>query len=282
MRLAQERKTCKNKLASLSVILCLFFPEFLNAQATERAEENRYHLGGAFAGNLGRDAVDTVATPLHWGKEDLTIAALVMGGGALLMCFDKDIHAWSERQRTPSSEDAAIALSDLGNGVTAFGLMGAMYITGELFASRRLRKTTLLCFESALISGVLVLGLKGITGRSRPNADEGRGTFKPFSGGTSFPSGHSQTAFSLASVLAEQSDSIVVDSLCYGTAALIAASRVHKGSHWASDVLIGSAIGYVVGKKICSLNREREKPSNMSLGLSLAPGFQGISVRFSF
>ena len=277
-----EKRTCQRILVFLSTILCLLSPEFLNAQEGEAAKQPRYHVDGTYARNLARDAVDTVTSPLKWGRTDFATAAVVLGSGTLLLCFDKDIHSWSERHKTRTSEDAAIILSDLGHGGTAFGLMGAMYLTGELFGSLRLRKTSLLCIESALISGALVLGLKGITGRSRPHADEGRGTFDPFSGGTSFPSGHSQTAFSFASVIAEQSDSFIVDSLCYGAAGLIAASRVHKGSHWASDVLIGSALGYFIGKKICSLNEKRDRPSHVTVGLSCLPGYQGISVRFSF
>jgi membrane-associated phospholipid phosphatase len=282
MRMLRKRTHAHVFSVLVCVALILFSADSLHGQGNAPPKENRYHIGGTYLKNFASDAVSVVTSPIKWEKKDFTTLAVILGTGAVLMCFDKDIYAWSERQKTQSSADAALFLSDMGDVGTALGLMGAMYLSGELFKNKSLRKTALLCLESSIISGVLVLGLKGVTGRSRPHSAEGKGTFDPFSGNTSFPSGHSQTAFSLASVIAEQSDSIFVDSLCYGTAASIAASRVHKGSHWASDILIGSAIGYFIGKKICSLNRERDNLPNVSFGLNVSPGFQGISVRFSF
>jgi hypothetical protein len=38
--------------------------------------------------------------------------------------------------------------------------------------------------------------------------------------------------------------------LSYSTASLIGLSRITENKHWASDVLVGAAIGYLTGKQI--------------------------------
>ena len=68
---------------------------------------------------------------------------------------------------------------------------------------------------------------------------------------------HSSAIWSVATVIADRTDAWFVDVLCYGTAALTSLSRIHQDKHWASDVLIGSALGYFTAKKICALNRPR-------------------------
>jgi membrane-associated phospholipid phosphatase len=62
---------------------------------------------------------------------------------------------------------------------------------------------------------------------------------------------------------------------------LVAVARVHESKHWASDVFIGAAIGYFVGKKICSLHRKQDK-KNVQFDFSLSPNFRGLTIKISF
>ena len=82
-------------------------------------------------------------------------------------------------------------------------------------------------------------------------------------------------------VIAEQTESPLVDVLSYSLATLVGISRVHENKHWASDVLFGSAIGYFVAKKICALNRRGDE-SRVSLGLDCAGGRRALTLSIAF
>lgn len=61
----------------------------------------------------------------------------------------------------------------------------------------------------------------------------------------SFPSGHTITAFSIATAVGLFYPSLMLVLLC--VAALIAASRIVLGMHFLSDVLVGTLIGASLG-----------------------------------
>jgi hypothetical protein len=69
--------------------------------------------------------------------------------------------------------------------------------------------------------------------------------------------------------------------LAYGMASLVAMSRIHKNKHWVSDVFIGSAIGFFVGKKISDLNRG-DSAERLKIGFQLGPHKQAFSLSYSF
>ncbi|MGH7411303.1 MAG: phosphatase PAP2 family protein, partial [Candidatus Methylomirabilis sp.] len=65
----------------------------------------------------------------------------------------------------------------------------------------------------------------------------------------SFPSGHSVTAFALASVL---SRTYPKGSFAfYLLASMVAFSRVYLASHFLSDVVAGAAVGLLAGWMVC-------------------------------
>jgi membrane-associated phospholipid phosphatase len=105
--------------------------------------------------------------------------------------------------------------------------------------------------------------LKGLTGRQRPFFADGvdhwsgpAGFFKRFDTAnegryTSFPSGHTATAFTLATVVALQyRHRIWVPVLAYTVAAGVGLSRMAMDRHWASDVLVGAVVGHLVARLV--------------------------------
>lgn len=108
----------------------------------------------------------------------------------------------------------------------------------------------LLCLS---FSGLLNTGIKWLAGRSRPISlfDDGLFGFNFFNivyayETTSFPSGHTVTAFSLATAVCFLYPRW--GFFVFGLAVIIGLSRVVLTSHFLSDVIAGAALGM-----ICSL-----------------------------
>lgn len=248
--------------------------------AQDRNEE--YRINKRFLNQFKHDLGETISSPYHWDSKSLLNFSAVMSGGLLLYTVDQDINFWFQQNKNTSSEELSTVVSSFGHGIFLSSLIVSFYTGGELFNSVGLRKTALLSLESWLTSGMIVWGVKFITGRARPYTDEKSSSFRPFSLNSSFhsfPSGHSSSAFAVATVIADQTEAWGVDVLVYSLASLVAISRVHDEKHWASDVLVGSALGYFIGKKICELRGESKK---CELSFSFTQHFQGITLTLHF
>lgn len=129
------------------------------------------------------------------------------------------------------------------------------YLTGGaavwLWFRRRNRRASLsglFLFASVAASGLAVDLLKAVIGRARPHLLLEQGVYG-FDGlhiehaWTSFPSGHSATAFSAALALALLFPRFRLPFLAAGL--LIAISRVVLCQHYPGDIVVGSAIGAV-------------------------------------
>jgi undecaprenyl-diphosphatase len=64
----------------------------------------------------------------------------------------------------------------------------------------------------------------------------------------SFPSGHALNAFAITTVIALAFPPVAVPVLALATS--VAASRVVLGLHWLSDVLVGAALGLLIGASV--------------------------------
>lgn len=223
--------------------------------------EDNTRFNAAYIRNFGLDFGHVITSPTRWAGSDWAIFASVIGVGAALYLFDQSLYDGVQRGKTEFTRDASTVISKLGNGGYLLAIMAGMYGAGELFDEPGVRKTALLSLESFLTTTAFVLGLKAVAGRSRPYSGESPRDFHPFSfknGYYSFPSGDAAGAFSVATTIADQTDSVLADALSYGLAGLVAIYRVHDRKHWPSDVFAGSAIGYFVAKQVCRLNRDRE------------------------
>ena len=233
---------------------------------------------------FGRDTLSVVSSPTHWKGKDFFTLGVVAGTGALFLAFDQRIKDWIDSNNTGLFDDIWESVTNSGNGVFLGGLLTSYYIVGELFKLDNMRKIALLGVEGFVISGALIAILKYSIGRARPYTGESRASFHPFSSTSqhySFPSGHASSAFSVATVIAENSKEFLVDVVAYGMASLVAMSRIHKNKHWLSDVFIGSAIGYFIGKKISDLNRG-DSADRLKIGFQLGPQKKAFSLSYSF
>lgn len=245
---------------------------------------SEHKLNKEFFLKFGKDFKETLFSPKDWRKRDFLTFSAVLGTGALMYAFDQEIQEWAQDQRTSTSGNVSKVVRKLGEGPFLIGLIGGLYATGELAKNNSLRKTALLSMESWLTSGFIVWVFKVVVGRARPSTGDPKDTFHMFSGKSrfhSFPSGHSASAFAVATTIADQTEIILVDVLAYSLATSVALSRVHDNKHWLSDVFIGSAIGYFVAKKIGALNRN-SKSAKFRVGFCFQEGQQGISFSLCF
>jgi membrane-associated phospholipid phosphatase len=114
--------------------------------------------------------------------------------------------------------------------------------------------------ESFLITGLYTTVLKASFGRHRPSTGDSSTSFDGFSiDHNSFPSGHTSTAFAIATVFANEYEKTpYIKPISYGLATLTGLSRINDEKHWASDVFIGAALGYFTSKTLLRLHNNKK------------------------
>jgi membrane-associated phospholipid phosphatase len=132
----------------------------------------------------------------------------------------------------------------------------SFYLVGLLDKDPYARKTGLLAGEALADVTVLSVVMKGVTRRLRPENIPPNGNFSdtffqaqhsPLS--SSFPSGHTISAFAVATVIARRyGKHRWVPWVAYGVAGAIGFSRISLQAHFPSDVFMGAALGYVIGR----------------------------------
>jgi membrane-associated phospholipid phosphatase len=160
--------------------------------------------------------------------------------------------------RTGGGHQIATVVSFVGGTAPFVGAAG-LWLGGTL-ADRRNDQVAGRTATQSLLAASLVTGaLKFTLGRARPyvTADTNSRDFKLNRGWgndayRSMPSGHSTAAFAFATALSKErarvrGKSASFDAMAYGSATLVALSRMMLDKHWASDILAGSAIGIASG-----------------------------------
>jgi len=231
------------------------------------------------------DTKTIVSSPLHWERPDWIKASLLIGITAGLYALDQDIQDWVQENRNDASDEIASAARLFGDGRYVLPPMGLLYLYGRMSEDDRAERTALLGLESVVVSGIITQAVKFAGHRHRPGDG---GAYDEWDGpglstsNLSFPSGHTQTAFAIATVIAsEYGDTAAVAPLAYGIATLTALSRINDNAHWSSDVFFGAAIGFFTAKKIVSLHNERRKAKIAVLPV-INKRISGLLVSYDF
>jgi len=209
---------------------------------------------------------DIWTSPFHMNRHD-AIPWIVFGAATgALIAGDRHI----ARQLPNTVDQVAISkdVSNVGAVYTVLPITAGLYIGGAISHNPKARETGILGGEAALDSLIVVAVLKSVTQRPRPLESNGNGSF--FTGGGSFPSGHSAEAWALASVVAhEYNKNILYPITAYGLASLVSFSRLSGQQHFASDIVAGSAIGWFIGRYVFQTHVDhsihRRPPSKLSV-----------------
>ncbi len=231
------------------------------------------------------DTGTMLVSPVNWDRSDWLKAGLVVGATATLYLADTDIRKVAQRNQSSSGDTVANVGNALGDPLYIVPPLGLFYLYGHFHEDPKARQTSLLALESLAISGALTWSVKEIAQRPRPYTGKSSTTWNGPSrklGDYSFPSGHSTAAFSVASVFAEEyENNPYVPPIAYGLATLTSFSRIYGDKHWASDVFLGGAIGYFVGKTIVRYHTAHDATALNIMPTVSKQGF-GLAAEYRF
>ena len=142
--------------------------------------------------------------------------------------------------------------NDTVSNVLVYSYIGGsatMYGVGLLKDNDHLRETGLLAGQAQIDAEIFETVIKLATFRERPTPPDYAGKFYQTSAGidSSFISGHSMKAWSAAAVIAAEYPSPWKQVGIYSGATATALTRVLAEKHFPTDVLLGSAAGWMIG-----------------------------------
>ncbi len=239
----------------------------------------------------------SLARPALFRSRDLVYIAALGAAVAATMPADERVERSFQR---PSMQNN----SGLRNFFRATGYLGdpgsvilsmALYFGGLGFHSRAVAALGMHTGESVVLAGVTSETLKGAIGRARPKSSPTDSRLfrsgKGFSSDdfASMPSTETSAAFAAAGAIARgvkrewSSHATAVSIVAYSGATAVAASRLYKNEHWASDVVGGAGIGLLSAGFVDRFNRRY--PNNLAerwfLPQSILPKRNGLAVAWN-
>jgi membrane-associated phospholipid phosphatase len=206
-------------------------PETVRQPADESVADWLASLAGEYGGPVRRQIVDSIRQ---------------------LGAVDRATYTAIATTPTPALDEPLRRLSHAADKSRLWLVIAAALAIGGGPAGRRaaLRGTLAIGVTSALVN----LGIKPVSFRTRPDRTQAgvpgqRQVKMPAS--TSFPSGHSASAFAFATAISR--DRPWAALACGFLAAAVSYSRVHTGVHYPGDTVVGSLIGASTGLAVAGL-----------------------------
>ena len=241
-----------------------------------------------------------LSQPLHYDWKDWTVFAGVATATTFAFVYDDEIYDFVNSTFTNSQSNTISQYTDIfGEELFIVPSIALTYAVGAIDKNPRLKNLSLATLQSFIFAEVASAGIKVLTCRARPQipspnpapvpapvpapesrSHEWQGPFATFES-TSFVSGHTTRAFALATTIAGfYPERKWVGVVSYSLATATSLGRVISKEHWTSDVIVGAALGYFIGRGVVKFN---EKIGNINT-FKIEPiatnyGF-GIAVRF--
>lgn len=272
-----------------TAFLCLILIQTqLCAQASNARSSNPFMCA---IKTVGSDVAYVVTSPLRMrAKGGAQLAALsAITAGFVLRADDKideelalEDYEFSSRPFTEFAKLGKV-YDDLGPVNTALGLSAASFAGGLIFRDKKLLQTSRLLVEASVLTYWFTACGKGILGRARPYTNHGPRDFNLFKFSSSedfksMPSGHVSSAFALMTVIAKQYDHWYVEVPAYTFAVSVAFQRMTTRNHWASDTMLGGALGYWVSSML--VHKQRQAPLNCAVQPYFIGGRFGVRLDF--
>jgi hypothetical protein len=208
---------------------------------------------GQYLKSYFTDLDDFLLRPLKWERKQLITATTITAAGVGLYFYDEPVRDFFIRQNSDFLKEADKWFFDpLGIGIYMAPMLGIMYFAGD----ERAKGTSLAVVKAYGYGLGSSVSLKYLLQRARPahfdppNPYHWDGLFGSWKY-DAFPSTHATLSFAMATVIAlEYWETTWIPVMCYSLATMASLARIQSGNHWPSDVLIGAALGYGVGKFI--------------------------------
>ena len=267
------------KSNSLQNILSLFSIAMLSLASITSASAND---SPGFGTIIVDDIKYEATAPARWDNQDwkeLGWAGLAVAGTAIFV--DRPARDFMRKQAPGSTFWNDV--QNFGQSY-AFGIMGGFYVAGLVTDSEKTLQVGEDLISASLISATINQAIKVSVNRYRPRDDKLSDNYQGYTGlnnNSSFPSGHTTEAFTLASVFASSyEDEPWVAYTAYSVAGMVGIARMYLDAHWASDVVASAFIGTWVGKSVVSYNKSLRgnNKNKVSIIPDVAPGYTGVRI----
>ncbi len=195
--------------------------------------------------NLFIDQKKFWTAPFHMTQSQWEWTIPIGAFGAAMIASDTAIE--KHVPTNPTTVSHAETASNAGLAAMA-GVGAGMFLWGHITNDDQKRETGILSGEAGVDAFLDTEAFKYIFGRDRPFTGNGKGRF--FQGGSSFPSEHAAISWAIASVIAHEYPGPATQLLAYGAATGVGVARWVAHQHFATDVLVGSALGWYLGRQV--------------------------------
>ncbi|MEI7842963.1 MAG: phosphatase PAP2 family protein [Gallionellaceae bacterium] len=259
----------KSRLTSIFGIALLML---ISTRAASAAETP------SFIGIIGDDFKYVATAPARWESPEwqtLGWATLAVAGTSIIA--DRPVRDFMRQQ--PRNNAFLDRIENFG-ATYAIGVMGGFYLAGVIGENEKSVNVAQDLVAASLVSATINQTIKVATNRYRPRDNRDIYNFQGYTGlnnNSSFPSGHTTEAFTLASVIASHYEETWVSYTVYSVAALVGVARMYNDAHYASDVTASAFIGTLVGKSIVHHNLSL-RTKKMAMLPIIAPDYAGVQV----
>lgn len=210
-------------------------------------------------------------------------APLLVFGSAAILAPASSLDPWLQNKVQASRRGTWAWYLDLTNelgGSRVTPAAAGLFALSLATKNETFQDAAFTSLQSILYAGAITRVLKGSFGRSRPAAGFGGYKFDPWSGYTSFPSGHTTAAFAAVTPWVLYYPNAATYSL-FVLSSGTAVARIAFNKHWPTDVLAGAAVGFFTARYLA---RRHQRPHDEAARLSVHPaiggGGAGVILRF--
>ena len=240
--------------------------QFIYVKDTTYPTRKLYRLNKSYVIGYWTDLKHVVSRPAHWKGNDWGKFAIFLGVMGATMAADWEVRHIVQANTGSIASETAKVVEPFGNFYGVY-LFPVMYVAGLATKDKRMQSVALGGVKSLAISTLIYTTSKLLIRRGRPDKSQSSWDYGwPFTHAsyTSSPSGHSNTIFTVATALAlEYRETKWVPIVAYTIAGLTATSRIYQNRHWASDVVLGSALGHFVTKAVWKNNNKKKSPKQL-------------------
>jgi membrane-associated phospholipid phosphatase len=215
---------------------------------------------GAFPKNLGRNFVGV------FSGQNLLPFAVGAAATTVSSAFD-----YKTQEMLMGACQTCGKTGARAGGAAMVPVVATLFVAGRFAPQGRFRAMTYDFAQGLVVNAAYSGLLKYTVHRTRPDGSDT----------LSFPSGHTSTAFTLATV-AEHHYGWKVGVPAYALASCIGLTRIESNRHNLSDVIAGATLGIIVGRTVGRLDGDRPaKKRTFAVTPATDPAGQGVGLGFS-